>query len=292
MRTHPEQTPPEAECNVKVFDAFTIYMREVGETKLLTLQEEIDLAKRVKKGDKKAREHMIKANLRLVVKNARDYENSGLPLLDLVSEGNIGLMKAVERFDPAKGAKFSTYAAYWIKQAIWRALANQSKMIRLPVHVVDKLFHIRRAEAKMHDELQREPTDQELSDELNIPAKRIAQYRKASIRPSSMDSVISEGDSHTFADIIPDEKTETPYRHLEEKTNTDMIREVLTTLDAREQKILRYRFGLGDDEEQTLEEIGVKFGVTRERIRQIQEEALGKLRRKIKELETVHELAT
>ncbi len=142
----------------------------------------------------------------------------------------------------------------------------------------------------MHDELQREPTDQELSDELNIPAKRIAQYRKASIRPSSMDSVISEGDSHTFADIIPDEKTETPYRHLEEKTNTDMIREVLTTLDAREQKILRYRFGLGDDEEQTLEEIGVKFGVTRERIRQIQEEALGKLRRKIKELETVHEL--
>src|SRR3954466_4787298 len=143
-------------------DAYNLYMREVGETELLTKKEEIDLAKRIRKGDKAAREQMIKANLRLVVKIARDYENYGVPLLDLINEGNIGLMKGVERFNPNKGAKLSTYAAWWIKQAIKRALANQSKTIRLPVHVVDKLLHIRRAEAKLQDVLGHEPTDEEV----------------------------------------------------------------------------------------------------------------------------------
>jgi RNA polymerase primary sigma factor len=268
-------------------DAFTLYLREIGQTPLITPKEEIALAKRIKKGDKAAREQMIKANLRLVVKIARDYENYGLPLLDLISEGNIGLMKAVERFDPKKGAKLSTYASWWIKQMIRRAISDQSKTIRLPVHVGDKLLHIRRAEAKFESDFGRAPTDEELSAELGLAAKRIAQYRKASIRPSSLDAPIGDTDSSTIAEIVADENAETPYEKLEEKTDSRLIEEILPTLDSREREIVRARFGLDGDEEQTLEEIGVKFGVTRERIRQIQELALLKLRKKIGQLETM-----
>src|SRR5437588_8378976 len=170
--------------------AFHLYLREIGRTPLLTPQEEIELARRIKRGDKKAREHMIKANLRLVVKIARDYEGYGLPLLDLVNEGNIGLMKAVERFDPAKGAKLSTYAAWWIKQSIRRALANQSKTIRLPVHVGDKILHMRRAAMKLQEIFGREPTDEELAEELDTTALRVAELRSASIRPASLDAPI------------------------------------------------------------------------------------------------------
>ncbi len=265
-------------------DAFTLYIREMGETPLLTPAEEVTLARRIKKGDKAAREQMIKANLRLVVKIARDYESYGLPLLDLINEGNIGLMKAVDRFDPKKGAKLSTYASWWIKQSIRRAISDQSKTIRLPVHVGDKLLHIRRAETRFQEEFGRLPTDEELSGELGLAAKRIAQYRQASIRPTSLDAPIGE-DSNTVAEIVADEKTGTPLQALAEKTDTALIHEVLPTLDAREQEILRQRFGLDGNDEKTLEELGEKFGVTRERIRQIQELALTKLRRKIEELE-------
>ncbi|MEO6181546.1 MAG: sigma-70 family RNA polymerase sigma factor [Verrucomicrobiota bacterium] len=268
-------------------DAYTLYLREIGQTPLITPKEEIALAKRIKKGDKAAREHMIKANLRLVVKIARDYESYGLPLLDLVSEGNIGLMKAVDRFDPTKGAKLSTYASWWIKQSIRRALSDQSKTIRLPVHVGDKLLHIRRAEAKFHDEFGRAPTDDELSDELGLAAKRIAQYRKAALQPASLDARMGDDDSNTIAEVVADESAATPYRQLEEKADTFLIHEVLPTLEPREQEILRNRFGFDGKDEQTLEEIGKKFGVTRERIRQIQEIALMKLRQKIAELETM-----
>src|SRR5213082_4168060 len=175
--------PAPAEAPYSSYDgdtAFHLYLREIGQTPLLTPQEEIELARRIKRGDKKAREHMIKANLRLVVKIARDYEGYGLPLLDLINEGNIGLMKGVERFDPKKGAKLSTYAAWWIKQAIKRALANQSKTIRLPVHVVDKLLHMRRASMKLQEVLGREPTDDELAEELDTTAARVAELRAAS----------------------------------------------------------------------------------------------------------------
>src|SRR5213082_961185 len=158
--------------------AFHLYLREIGQTPLLTPQEEIELARRIKRGDKKAREHMIKANLRLVVKIARDYEGYGLPLLDLINEGNIGLMKGVERFDPKKGAKLSTYAAWWIKQSIKRALANQSKTIRLPVHVVDKLAHIRKAEVKLREAMDREPTDEEVAADLGLSSRRVREYRE------------------------------------------------------------------------------------------------------------------
>lgn len=272
-------------------DAFTLYLREVGQTPLLTPEEEVVLAKRIKKGDKKAREQMIKANLRLVVKIARDYENFGLPLLDLINEGNIGLMKGVERFDPRKGAKLSTYAAWWIKQSIKRALANQSKTIRLPVHVVDKLLHIRRAESKLHDVLGRDPTEEELGEELGIAPKRIAQYRRASAKLASLDAPIGDDDSNSVSEVVADENADTPYEQLEGKANSDLIHEILPTLDPREQEILKHRFGLDGDDEQTLEEIGQKFGVTRERIRQIQELALAKLRRKIEQLEHVQEIA-
>lgn len=266
--------------------AIKLYLREIGQVKLLTPQEEIDLAARIKKGDKKAREQMIKANLRLVVKIARDYEGIGLPLLDLISEGNIGLMKAVERFDPAKGGKLSTYGSWWIKQSIKRALANQSKTIRLPVHLVDKISKMRRTSMRLQEELGREPTDEELGEELGITASRVSQMRMAAIRPASLDAPIGDEDSNNFAEVVQDESADTPYEQLEEKTVTRMLQEMVKTLDPREATILRARFGLDGGPQKTLEEVGQKFGVTRERVRQIQNIALKKLRKMIEKMET------
>jgi RNA polymerase primary sigma factor len=266
--------------------AIKLYLREIGQVKLLTPQEEIELAARIKKGDKKAREQMIKANLRLVVKIARDYEGIGLPLLDLISEGNIGLMKAVERFDPAKGGKLSTYGSWWIKQSIKRALANQSKTIRLPVHLVDKISKMRRTAMRLQEELGREPTDEELGQELGITSARVAQMRMAAIRPASLDAPIGDEDSNNFAEVVQDESADTPYEQLEEKTVTRMLQEMVKTLDPREATILRARFGLDGGAQKTLEEVGQKFGVTRERVRQIQNIALKKLRKMIEKMET------
>ena len=265
--------------------AIKLYLREIGQVPLLKPEEEIELAARIKKGDKKAREHMIKANLRLVVKIAHDYEGFGLPLLDLISEGNIGLMKAVERFDPSKGGKLSTYGSWWIKQSIKRALANQSKTIRLPVHMVDKIARMRRVALKLQEELGREPSDDELAGELGIPVYRVTQMRSASIRPTSLDAPIGDDDSNSFSEIVQDESAATPYEDLEEKTVTKMLGELVKTLDQREATILRFRFGLDGGNERTLEEVGEKFGVTRERVRQIQNIALRKLRRMIEKIE-------
>lgn len=265
--------------------AFKLYLREIGQVKLLTPQEEIDLAARIKAGDKKAREQMIKANLRLVVKIAHDYEGYGLPLLDLINEGNIGLMKAVERFDPAKGGKLSTYGSWWIKQSIKRALANQSKTIRLPVHLVDKIAKMRRTAMKLQEIFGREPADEELAEEMGMTAARVAQLRTAAIRPASLDAPIGDEDSNNFSEIVQDENADTPYEQLEDKTVTRMLQEMVKTLDSREATILRYRFGLDGGSERTLEEVGEKFGVTRERVRQIQNIALRKLRRMIEKLE-------
>jgi RNA polymerase primary sigma factor len=265
--------------------AIRLYLREIGQVKLLTPQEEIELAAKIKKGDKKAREHMIKANLRLVVKIARDYEGIGLPLLDLISEGNIGLMKAVERFDPKKGGKLSTYGSWWIKQSIKRALANQSKTIRLPVHLVDKISRMRRMAMKLQEEFGREPTDEELAAELSTTASRVAQMRTASIRPASLDAPIGDDDSNNFSEMVEDERAVNPYDELEDKTVVTMLQDMVKHLDEREATILRYRFGLDGGSEKTLEEVGVKFGVTRERVRQIQNLALRKLRKMIERLE-------
>src|SRR2546425_9861339 len=191
--------------------AFRLYVREVGQSRLITPQEERELARRIKQGDAEAREEMIKANLRLVVKIARDYEGLGLPLLDLISEGNIGLMKAVERFDPAKGGKLSTYGSWWIKQSIKRALANQSKTIRLPVHLVDKISKMRRTALKLQEILGREPSDEELAEELGMTASRVAQLRTAAIRPASLDAPIGDEDSNNFAAVVQHESADTPY---------------------------------------------------------------------------------
>jgi RNA polymerase primary sigma factor len=264
-----------------------LYLREIGQVKLLTPAEEIALANRIKKGDEAAREHMIKANLRLVVKIARDYEGQGLPLLDLINEGNIGLMKGVERFDPTKGAKLSTYASWWIKQAIKRALSNQSKTIRLPDHVVDKLANIRRAEVKLHEVLDREPNDEELADFLRLDVRRVKIYRQASKAPVSLDAPLSDDDSDQVSEIVADPNAVAPFERLVKETDTALLKEVLAGLTDREKAILAMRFGLNDGVEQTLEEIGKVFGVTRERIRQIESEALKKLRVKMEQRDTM-----
>lgn len=262
-------------------DTLQLYLREIGQVKLLTPEEEITLAKRIRRGDKKAREQMITANLRLVVKIAREYEGLGLPLLDLINEGNIGLMKGVERFDPNKGAKLSTYASLWIKQAIRRALSNQSKTIRLPVHVFDKMTHIRRAEVKLRETLDREPTDEEVADNLGLNTRRIRQYREAARAPVSLDSPISEDNSTSISDHVADASAAAPFDEIVKHNDNELMREVLATLDARESRILSMRFGLDNGRPKTLEEVGERLGVTRERIRQIQEQALQKMRVKI-----------
>jgi RNA polymerase primary sigma factor len=256
-----------------------IYLREIRQTPLLTPQEEIELAARIKKGDQTARAWMIKANLRLVVKIAHDYANLGLPLLDLISEGNIGLMKAVERFDPAKGGKLSTYGALWIKQSIKRAMASQSKTIRLPIHLIDKIYKLNRASLKMSEELGREPTDEELSEEIGISSAKLSQLKTVSIRPASLDAPISDDHSTEFGEIVGDEDAQTPFELFRDKNMRDELSELLEMLDDRERKIIFERFGLDGGKPKTLEEIGKKFGVTRERIRQLQNIALVKLRR-------------
>jgi RNA polymerase primary sigma factor len=256
-----------------------IYLREIGQIPLLTPKDEVRLAARIKKGDKAARAQMIKANLRLVVKIAHDYSNFGLPLLDLISEGNIGLMKAVERFDPKKGGKLSTYAAWWIKQSIKRALANQAKTIRLPVHLVDKISKMKRAGHKLSERLGREPTDQELADVLGMTRAKVAQLRTISIRPASLDAPIGDDDATEFSEIVGDEAALTPFELLRDKTLRQEVRDILEELDTREAEILTLRFGLDGSKPKTLEEVGRKFKVTRERVRQIQNIALTKLRR-------------
>jgi RNA polymerase primary sigma factor len=262
-----------------------IYLREIGQIPLLTPDQEIELAAKIKVGDKEARSLMIRSNLRLVVKIAHDYANLGLPLLDLISEGNIGLMKAVERFDPAKGGKLSTYAAWWIKQSIKRALANQSKTIRLPVHLVDKISKMRRVAMQMSEELGREPTDDELAEEVGLSSGKISQLKTVSIRPASLDAPISDDDTTEFGEIVGDMEALTPFERLQDKNLKDEVGDLLSVLDDREKKIIFSRFGLDGGKAKTLEEVGKKFGVTRERIRQLQNIALMKLRRALQKKE-------
>ncbi len=262
-----------------------VYLREISKTDLLTPAEEVKLAARIKRGDKKARAHMIKANLRLVVKIAQDYSGYGLPLADLISEGNIGLMKAVERFDPQKGGKLSTYAAWWIKQSIKRALANQSKTIRLPVHMVDKISKMRRISTLLAESIGREPTDEELADELGIPRRKLSLLKRASQRPTSLDAPVNEGETTDYSEIIGDERAVNPLDALADKNLHSQLDDLLNVLDEREHRIIGARFGLNDKKPMTLEEVGREFGVTRERIRQLQNVALEKMRKALRKKE-------
>lgn len=258
---------------------FQLYLRQIAQYPLITPEQEVRLAAKIRRGDRKAKAEMIRANLRLVVKIAHDYAHLGLPLLDLISEGNIGLMKAVERFDPKKGGKLSTYASWWIKQAIKRALANQAKTIRLPVHLVDKIARMRRVTGKMAEELGRDPTDEELAEEIGMTSAKIAQLKRVAIRPTSLDQPIGEDETTQLGEIVGDEAAEDPFESLRDKDLREEVGELLETLDDRERRILNHRFGLDGREPKTLEEVGAKFGVTRERIRQLQNIALCKLRK-------------
>jgi len=267
------------------------YLQEIGQFSLLTPQQEIELAKKIKKGDAAARERMINANLRLVVTIARDYANLGLPLLDLISEGNIGLTKAVERFDPTKGAKLSTYAMWWIKQSIKRALANQSKTIRVPVHLADKLAKMRRLSLQMSDELGREPTDEELGEEIGIDSDKVARLKSVGIRPASLDAPITDDDSTEFGEVIGDDEAQTPFELLRDKNLLGEVDGLLEVLDPRETKIISQRFGLDGGRPKTLENVAKNFGITRERIRQLQNIALAKLRRALSKKEDLPDQA-
>jgi len=275
--------PDEVPLELPRGDTLQMYLNEIGRVKLLNREEEIQLAKRIKRGDKRAREQMITANLRLVVKIARDYEGLGLPLLDLINEGNIGLMKGVERFDPKKGAKLSTYAAWWIKQTIMSALANQSKTIRLPAHVVERLAKMRRAEAELHDTFDREPTDQELAEHLGLDARRIRQYRLAAKSPVSLDAPLGDEEPNRISDVVADPNAAAPFDRIVQENDAGLVREAKVGLSERETAILGLRFGLDGAKPKTLEEIGARFKLSRERIRQIQEEALVKMRTRIEE---------
>jgi len=284
----PDTTAAEAPIAHGERSNLQLYLQEIGKTALLTIEEEVQLAKRIRRGDKAARDHMISANLRLVVKIAMDYKDFGLPLLDLISEGNIGLIKAVERFDPRKGGKLSTYAAWWIKQSIKRALANQSKTIRLPVHLVDKISKMRRTAMKLTEELGREPTDEELAIELQIPTSKVAHLKSVSVRPASLDAPIGEdGDSGTFGEIVGDDNAVSPFEGLREKNLNSDLHALVESLDDREAEIIKLRFGLEGRDELTLEEVGKKFHVTRERIRQLEYIALSKMRRAMAKNESV-----
>jgi RNA polymerase primary sigma factor len=261
------------------------YLKEIGQISLLTPEQEVELARKIKRGDAKAREQMINSNLRLVVTIAHDYANLGLPLLDLISEGNIGLTKAVERFDPTKGAKLSTYAAWWIKQAIKRALANQSKTIRIPVHLGDKIAKVRRVSLQMSDELGREPTDDELAEELGIASEKLAQLKSVGIRPASLDAPTGDEGSTEFGESVGDEEARSPFELLRDKNLLGEVDGLLDVLDQRERKIILQRFGLDGGKPKTLEDVGKDFGVTRERIRQLQNIALAKLRHALRKKE-------
>ena len=259
------------------------YLDQIGKTPLLTLEQETALARRVLKGDEAARQHMIQANLRLVVRIAKDYDNFGLPLMDLISEGNFGLIKAVERFDPDKGGKLSTYAAWWIKQAIKRALASDGKTIRLPVHMVDRIAQMRRTSNLLTKELEREPTNDEIAQAMDIPLSKVVHMKSVANRAASLDQPVGEDGDATLGDLVKDETARSPFENLRGKSDLTEIAEMLAHLEPREAEVITLRFGLNGESPLTLEEVGELFKLTRERVRQLQQSALMQLRRMMTE---------
>ena len=264
--------------DVKINDPVRMYLKEIGRINLLTSDEEFEYSQRAVEGDEEAKRLLAESNLRLVVSIAKRYVGRGMLFLDLIQEGNIGLMKAVEKFDPTKGYKFSTYATWWIRQAITRAIADQARTIRVPVHMVETINKLARIQRQLTQELNREPTDEEIAKKLGITVEKVREVYKISQDPVSLETPIGEEDDSHLGDFIKDERTMGP----EEYATAEMLKEelngVLGTLTEREEKVLRLRFGLDDGQCRTLEEVGQIFGVTRERIRQIEAKALRKLR--------------
>ena len=269
---------PDESKDMSVNDNVRMYLKEIGKISLLSLEEEQELSKRVAEGDEQAKNILAESNLRLVVSIAKRYVGRGLLFLDLIQEGNIGLMKAVEKFDYDKGYKFSTYATWWIRQAITRALADQARTIRVPVHMVETINKMARIERQMTLELNREPTDAELAKKMGLSADKIVEIRKISQDPVSLETPIGEEDDSHLGDFLADERTMSPEEFATYEILKDELREVLDTLTVREKEVLELRFGLFDGSSHTLEEVGKQFKVTRERIRQIEAKALRKLR--------------
>lgn len=263
-------------------DSVRLYLREIGKIPLLSAEEEMELAQRVTQGDKKAKDKMAEANMRLVVSIAKRYSGRGLDFLDLIQEGNTGLLRAVEKFDPDKGFKFSTYATWWIRQAITRAIADQARTIRIPVHMVETINKLLRTQRRMTQELNREPTIEELSKELDMEPEKIEYVMKIKQDISSLDAGVGrDGDEEdsVLGDFIEDEDTVSPEESATNQLLKEQVNDVLSSLSDREQKIVRMRFGLDNGKSHTLEEVGQEFAVTRERIRQIEAKALAKLRK-------------
>lgn len=264
--------------DININDPVRMYLKEIGRISLLNNQEEMDLSVRVSEGDEEAKKILAESNLRLVVSIAKRYVGRGLLFLDLIQEGNIGLMKAVEKFDYDKGFKFSTYATWWIRQAITRALADQARTIRVPVHMVETINKMARIQRQMTLELNREPTEDELAKKMGISPEKVREVMKISQDPVSLDTPIGEEEDSHFGDFVPDKSNMSPEEYATNEILKEQIKEVLKTLQKREQEVLELRFGLLDGTCYTLEEVGKRFNVTRERIRQIEAKALRKLR--------------
>ena len=263
---------------VSINDPVRMYLKEIGKISLLSLDEELALSKRVADGDEEAKNQLAESNLRLVVSIAKRYVGRNLSFLDLIQEGNMGLMKAVDKFDASKGYKFSTYATWWIRQAITRAIADQAKTIRVPVHMVETINKLKRTQRQMTLELNREPTEEELADKMGLPVEKVREIIKIDVEPISLEKPTREDEDSCVADFIKDESNMSPEEYAINSKLKDEIAEVLLTLTEREEQVLRLRFGLEDGTCRTLEEVGNMFGVTRERIRQIEAKALRKLR--------------
>ncbi len=261
-------------------DAIRSYLHEIGKIPLLIAEEEVILAKRIEKGDQEAVQLLITANLRLVVSIAKKYAKRGLDMLDLIQEGNIGLMKAVEKFDYTKGFKFSTYATWWIRQAITRAIADQARTIRIPVHMIETINKFNKTQAVLTARLGKKPTHEQIAQEMDIEVSKVAEIMKISQNPSSLATPIGEEKDNTLQDILPDEGSETPEQIAVTAYLKNQMHEIIDTLQDREKRVLALRFGLDDGVTRTLEEVGKEFGVTRERIRQIEAKALKKLKEK------------
>ncbi len=264
--------------DLTINDPVRMYLKEIGQIKLLTMEEELELADRIAAGDEMAKATLAEANLRLVVSIAKRYVGRGMLFLDLIQEGNIGLMKAVEKFDVTKGYKFSTYATWWIRQAITRAIADQARTIRVPVHMVETINKLTRVHRQLTLELNREPTEEELAKKMNTSVEKIRDIYKISQEPVSLETPIGEEDDSHLGDFVPDERNMSPEEYATNEMLKDEISEILLTLTEREEKVIRLRFGLEDGKSRTLEEVGKMFNVTRERIRQIEAKALRKLR--------------
>jgi RNA polymerase primary sigma factor len=258
-------------------DSLQLFLKDIGKVRLLTAQEEVELAKRIERGDLNAKQKMVESNLRLVVSIAKNYRNQGLPFLDLIQEGTLGLVRAAEKFDYRKGFKFSTYATWWIRQAIARALADKARTIRIPVHVVEKLNKIGRAERKLVTELGREPTPDEIAEVTGIDPEEVDQIKRSAQAPVSLEKPVGDEEESEFGQFIADEKAESPFDRAADLLTKEALREALENLSYRERRVLELRYGLGGEHPRTLDEVGRTFNVTRERIRQIENQSLKKL---------------